>query len=100
MSRFNTVYWLLPLIPSSIWKPIRGPVEDWPLALCDPNSLDVDNDLRVHDVVFDPDESVSEAYQLHYSPSHKWYYVNNQTVEEVWIFLQSDSKTPYRGEQA
>lgn len=27
---------------TSLWRPIRGPVKSWPLALCDNSNLNVD----------------------------------------------------------
>ncbi|EQB53568.1 hypothetical protein CGLO_06686 [Colletotrichum gloeosporioides Cg-14] len=72
------------------WRPLKGPVRDWPLALCDIRSVDAKADLQACDIV-DP-ENVSEEYVLHYSPDLRWYYLEDQMPNEVWIMLQSDSK--------
>jgi hypothetical protein len=37
---------------SSVWRPLKGPVRDWPLALCHPQSLEVDRDLEPCDLVY------------------------------------------------
>ena len=35
----------------NVWRPIRGPVQDLPLALCDARSF-TDNDLIASDLVY------------------------------------------------
>jgi hypothetical protein len=72
----------------NVWKPLRGPLCDWPLALCDPRSVDA-SDLRARDTV--KRESFIETYQVHYTPTQKWYYISDQMPEEAWLFLQADS---------
>lgn len=76
-------------IINSIWKPLSGPVGNWPLALCDPRSVDASSELRARDLVY-PDK-LMETYQLHHNKKQKWYYVSSQTTEEAWVFLQADS---------
>lgn len=73
----------------SIWKPLRGPVRDWPLALCDVNTLD-DEDIVAADLVYPA--TVVENCLIRPSLKQKWYYLSNQTDREAWIFVQSDSK--------
>ena len=75
--------------PESIWKPLRGPVRDWPLALCDRSTVDLAKDVKATDLVFA--KYAVENFQLHYSRYHKWYYLSDQQPWEAWIFLQSDS---------
>ncbi|KAI0126144.1 hypothetical protein BJ170DRAFT_685386 [Xylariales sp. AK1849] len=71
------------------WKPLRGPVRDWPLALCDVRTVDPGLDLRACDVI-EPTET-SEEYCLHHAPTQKWYYLRDQMPNEVWVMLQSAS---------
>ncbi|CAM1505212.1 Fc.00g108490.m01.CDS01 [Cosmosporella sp. VM-42] len=71
------------------WKPLRGPVRDWPLAVCDIRTVDRNSDLQRCDII-DPDQ-VSEEYLLHHSPEQKWYYLKEQMPNEVWVMLQTDS---------
>ncbi|CAD6505827.1 BgTH12-01314 [Blumeria graminis f. sp. triticale] len=73
----------------NVWKPLRGPVEEWPLALCDPSSVEK-SDYIARDYV--EVDSYIETYHLYQRPSQKWYYLSNQTEQEAWVFLQSDSK--------
>lgn len=64
-------------------------MRDWPLALCDPRTVNPDADLKPCDI-YDPDQ-VSEEYCLHHAPEQKWYYLKDQMPNEVWVMLQSDS---------
>ncbi|KAF2656294.1 putative CmcJ-like methyltransferase [Lophiostoma macrostomum CBS 122681] len=73
----------------NLWKPIKGPVQDWPLALCDPESVDLNRDLEPCDLVY-PDYVV-ENRQLHWNEEQKWWYCDQQQVDEAWVFLQSDT---------
>ncbi|EPS36394.1 hypothetical protein H072_10097 [Dactylellina haptotyla CBS 200.50] len=36
----------------NIWRPLKGPIKDFPLAVCDYNSIDVPKDFRKTDVIF------------------------------------------------
>lgn len=72
----------------SAWKPLKGPVHDWPLAICDAQSLDVE-DLIPGDVV--SIEKTEENMLVHYNARQKWYYLSNQQPSELPIFRQADS---------
>ncbi|RMJ13912.1 hypothetical protein CDV36_006397 [Fusarium kuroshium] len=79
----------------NIWKPLRGPLRSWPLALCDLQSLD-----REDVVTFDEVHAtaVLESQQVVYNPSQKWYYLPNQEPNELIVFKSMD--TEVRGEVA
>jgi hypothetical protein len=94
----HQVCWLLvlPLTGSvmadfnySVWAPIRGPVQDWPLALCDASSLNP-HALHAGDVVFQ--DFQTENLLLEHHPEHRWYYVREQMPTQAWVFLQGDSR--------
>ncbi|KAF8849538.1 hypothetical protein BDZ45DRAFT_809874 [Acephala macrosclerotiorum] len=97
--RLNHKIWL-PDVPFhnyqyiNIWKPLRGPVRDWPLALCDPKSVSPAS-LQDGDVVFE--DFVIENKLLHHESTQKWYYASNQDTDEVWLFLQADSSANVLG---
>ncbi|SMR43160.1 unnamed protein product [Zymoseptoria tritici ST99CH_1E4] len=74
----------------NIWKPLIGPLRDYPLAYCDAKSVNQDTDLLTVDEVFP--KMVNEIYQVLYSPNHKWYWLPDQTPEEVVIFAGYDSR--------
>lgn len=73
----------------SVWRPLKGPNNDWPLALCDWTTIDQGADIRLNDGL--RRDRIDENSLLHYSPSHKWYYIKDQTVEDLIVFRQTDS---------
>jgi hypothetical protein len=73
----------------TIWKPLRGPLHDYPLALCDKRSVDVQKDLEPQDIV-DRDE-VLENVHVYHRKNHAWCYLNGQKDTELLIFRQADT---------
>ncbi|KAM0430143.1 hypothetical protein ACHAPT_006151 [Fusarium lateritium] len=73
----------------SVWKPLEGPVEDWPLALCDARTLDP-SDAIPSDVVYA--KVATENYLIHYSDQQRWYYLDHQEPGEVFMFKAADSE--------
>ncbi|KAF4450028.1 tetratricopeptide repeat domain-containing protein [Fusarium austroafricanum] len=71
------------------WKPLRGPLNDWPLALCDARTVYYDQDTMPGDIVYR--EWATENLQVHYSPRHEWYYLPDQSVDEILLFKSADS---------
>lgn len=53
-----------------MWRPIRGPVESSPLALCDASSEE--KDFVPADLVYR--DKVGEVYRFTYNPKHRWLY--------------------------
>ena len=76
-------------IVASVWKPLRGPLRDWPLALCQLESVD-DKDLVPIDEVHVGD--ILESHQIYYNPEQKWCYLKDQLPSELLIFKAADSK--------
>ncbi|KAG6991104.1 hypothetical protein G7Y79_00057g090860 [Physcia stellaris] len=72
------------------WKPLRGPLRDWPLALCDPASVQPDH-LVAADLVFET--NVAENLQVHHDEAYKWYYLQDQQASELLVFKQADSRS-------
>ncbi|KAE8414599.1 hypothetical protein BDV36DRAFT_239050 [Aspergillus pseudocaelatus] len=72
----------------NVWKPLRGPLRDWPLALCDYSTLNRDDLVPVDEV---HREGILESHSIQYNPSQKWYYLSDQTPNEVLIFRSVDS---------
>ncbi|KUJ18844.1 uncharacterized protein LY89DRAFT_732386 [Mollisia scopiformis] len=76
-----------------VWKPLKGLVRDWPLALRDLSSIDPDKDLEMADTVFDIGEyEVQQNYQMNHRPQHRWFYLSEQKTDEITIFRQYDSE--------
>ncbi|OCK87033.1 uncharacterized protein K441DRAFT_682903 [Cenococcum geophilum 1.58] len=73
-----------------IWKPLEGPCRDFPMAYCDPKSVDREKDLFIVDEVFPT--VANEVFQVHYNPKHKWYWVPDQLDSEITIFMAYHSE--------
>jgi hypothetical protein len=72
----------------NLWRSIRDPVLDAPLALCDARSVSP-GDLVASDIYYP--ERAGEIYQVLYNPAHDWAYFPATTRDEVLIFRQYDS---------
>ena len=72
----------------NVWRPIRGPVQDTPLAVCDAQTMKKDDFVK-HELRY-RDRS-GEVYSVAYNPNHRWYYVPNQKKEEVLLLKCYDS---------
>ena len=72
----------------NVWRPIRGPLRDSPLALCDANSV-ASEDLVAADLVY-RDRS-GENYVVTYRPSHRWFYVPEMREDEALLLKCYDS---------
>jgi len=72
----------------SVWRPIRGPLHDAPLALCDASSLQPD-ELTAADLIYR--DRVGEVYDVTYSPRHRWLYVSGMRPNEALLFKGYDS---------
>jgi len=75
---------------NSVWKPLAGPVRDWPLALCDSRTLR-HNDVVQADVVYD--NFAAENCLLHYNTDQEWFYLANQSSSEALVFKATDSES-------
>jgi hypothetical protein len=77
----------------NLWRPIRGPLQDAPLGVCDAASVDFD-DLVPSDLVYR--DRVGETYSVRYNPKHQWYYVPQMRRDEVLMLKCCDTKTDVR----
>src|SRR5439155_25304908 len=75
----------------SVWHPLRGPLVDWPLAVCDASSVDFSTDTMPGDLI--DRVEVFENMQVHYSPQQRWYWLPDQLPSELLIFKNSDSRS-------
>lgn len=66
--------------------------EDIPFAVCDPKT-----NVNLTDVVavdrITP-EAVKEVAYFSWNPAHKWYWMSNQTPDEIVIMTQYDTHPP------
>ncbi|KAH6686782.1 hypothetical protein F5X68DRAFT_12410 [Plectosphaerella plurivora] len=74
----------------TLWRVTKGPNVDWPLAVCDFQTINVDRDLDEGDVVHR--HHVGEHGLLYHHPDHRWYYLDGQSVEDLIIFRHCDSR--------
>lgn len=80
----------------TVWKPLRGPLHDYPLALCDKQSVDVEKDLEPQDIV--DTEEVLENVHVYHRKQHAWCYLEGQKDTELLIFRQADTLRKGYGE--
>src|SRR6202789_3706677 len=77
----------------NLWRPIRGPLRDTPLALCDAASVAAD-DLVASDLVY-PNRN-GETYSVKFNPDHRWFYFPEMTADEALLLKCYDSVTDGR----
>jgi hypothetical protein len=73
----------------NVWRAIRGPIESWPLALCDARSLSAEDTVPV-DLVYR--ERVGEILGFLYNTQHRWYYFPRMQRDEALLLKCYDSK--------
>ncbi|KAF7670920.1 hypothetical protein GT037_011048 [Alternaria burnsii] len=73
----------------NLWRVTKGPNRDWPLALCDYTSVDLE-DVDLSDVIHK--DRVGESTRLYFNSSHRWFYLDKQTTSEVALFRNVDSR--------
>jgi hypothetical protein len=72
----------------NLWRPIRAPVRDAPLALCDGASV-APEALRAVELRYP--ERTGEIYYLVHTPGQRWYFASDMAVDEAWLFKNFDS---------
>jgi len=72
----------------NVWRPIRGPVEESPLAVCDATSMTLEDfvatDLKYRD-------RTGEVYSLAFNPNHRWFYFPRMERDEALLLKCYDS---------
>lgn len=72
----------------NVWKPIRGPVRNAPLAVCAAGSIQP-GDLVATDLNY-RDRS-GEVYSLSFNPQHRWFYYPDMQADEAMLLKCYDS---------
>jgi hypothetical protein len=69
----------------NVWRPIKGPVQGTPLAVCDAQSL------KDADII--PTESgvKHEVYLFNFSPQHRWFYFPLMRTDEALLLKCFDT---------
>jgi hypothetical protein len=76
-----------------VWRPIRYPVESWPLAIADARSLSPEN-LVVTERRYQ--ERTGQTYAITWNPAHRWYWFPHMRPEEALVFKTYESATDGR----
>jgi hypothetical protein len=71
-----------------VWRPIRHPVETFPLAICDARSLSPAN-LVVSERRYP--NRIGQTYAITYDPGHRWYWFPRMRRDEALVFKVYDS---------
>jgi hypothetical protein len=71
-----------------VWRPIRHPVENWPLAIADARSLSP-YDMVVTERRY-PDR-VGQTSAITWSPGHRWYWFPHMRPDEALVFKTYES---------
>jgi len=73
----------------NVWRPIRGPVMDTPLAVCDARTI-APNDFVATDLKYR--DRTGEVYSMAFNPAHRWFYVSRMERDEVLLLKCFDSE--------
>jgi hypothetical protein len=71
-----------------VWRPIRHPVETFPLAICDARSVSP-KDFVVSERRYP--NRVGQTYSITYNPEHRWYWFPRMRRDEALVFKVFDS---------
>ncbi|HMK82008.1 MAG TPA: CmcJ/NvfI family oxidoreductase [Xanthobacteraceae bacterium] len=77
----------------NLWRPIKGPLRDAPLAVCDARSV-APEQLVASDLVYP--NRVGETYAVTFDPAHRWFYVRDMQPDEGLLLKCYDSETDGR----
>jgi hypothetical protein len=72
----------------NVWRPIKGPVQDTPLAVCDASSMS-QQDFVKHNLIY-PDR-IGEVYSVTFNPKHRWFYFPMMQKNEAMLIKCYDS---------
>lgn len=81
----------------NLWRPIIGPVQDTPLALCDAASVAFEDYVHtdIHHFAEGNVETPAHRgmiYSLHHNPAHRWYFASEMQTDEVLLLKCFDSR--------
>lgn len=72
----------------NVWRPVRGPVQDTPLAVCDAQSI-TQQDFITHDLKYQ--DRIGEVYSVRFNPEHRWFYFPQMQKNEAMLLKCYDS---------
>jgi len=71
-----------------VWRPIRHPVESWPLAIADAQSLSA-SDMVVTERRYPG--RIGQTSAITWNPDHRWYWFPDMRPDEALVFKVYDS---------
>lgn len=85
----------------NLWRPISGPVQDHPLAICDARTTSLNDFIPTeiehyleHDL--ETPHLTGQIYSFQHSPQHRWFYVSDMQPDEALLLKCFDSATDGR----
>ncbi|BAE56599.1 unnamed protein product [Aspergillus oryzae RIB40] len=80
----------------NVWRPLRGPVQDWPLAVMDCSTL---AQAHIHPTKLYRNrfELRGETVSISHDESQRWYYLDGQQTDECTLIKIWDSKEGISG---
>jgi hypothetical protein len=77
----------------NIWQPLKGPVQEAPLAVCDARTV-APQDLIGTDMHYR--DRTGETYALAFNAAHRWHYIPQMRADEAMLMKTYDSATDGR----
>jgi hypothetical protein len=75
----------------NVWRPINGPVEQWPLAACDMQSMKPEDFV---DAVLRWPHRTGHVCAIRHDPAQRWLYAPAVNVDEALVFKCYDAAPP------
>jgi hypothetical protein len=85
----------------NLWRPIVGPVQDNPLALCAARSVSPQDLVETDIHHFGEDDLAvprhsGQIYSVRHNPAHRWFYLSDMRPDELLLLKCYDSRTDGR----
>jgi hypothetical protein len=77
----------------NVWRPIRGPLVEAPLALCDAQTAAPGDFVETDQIYRD---RIGETYNITYSAGQRWFYFPRMRTDEAVLIKSYDSATDGR----
>lgn len=81
------------------WRSMGGPVEQWPLTVCDARTIDeslltwTEREAPVRPEPSFEYNRPSQTRHAAYDPGHRWYWFPRMTADEILLFKNWDTRT-------
>jgi len=77
----------------NLWRPIKGPLTDAPLALCHPSTVADEDHVPMRQFTEHRENHIAA---IRYNPAHRWCYCSAMQADEAIVFSSFDSTRPSR----